>query len=95
MSGSQADLTGIVLALQDIVKALFLSQQTMAGGLTVNTGLTACTVAGLPVPAPLGRLAYASNGRNTGQGAGAGTGCLVVGNGSVFTAVWSGLAVTA
>lgn len=42
-----------------------------------------------------GQLAYCSNGRNTGEGAGSGTGCLVtVNSAGVWAAVWSGVAVT-
>lgn len=61
----------------------------------INTPLVIYTVAGLPALAPLGVLAYASNGRNNGQGAGAGTGTAVVGNGTVWTAIWSGAQVLA
>lgn len=96
MSGSQSgDLTRVVLALQDVVKALYLSQQTMANGLTVNTTLPSTTVATLPVSAPVGRMRYASDGRGPGEGAGAGTGCVVVGNGAIWRAIWSGQLVTA
>jgi hypothetical protein len=42
-----------------------------------------------------GALAYATDCRNTGQGAGTGTGCLVaVDRTGIWAAVWSGLAVT-
>lgn len=94
MSGTQ-DFTRLTLALQDIVKALYASQQVFSKGITVNTSLPVYTVAGLPATAPAGALAYASNGRNTGQGAGAGTGTVVVGGGTSWIAVWSGVAVTA
>lgn len=96
MSGTNTtDLTRVVVALQELIKASYLTQQTLANGLTVNTTLPASTVAALPTPAPIGQLRYATNGRNNGQAAGAGTGCLVVGNGTTFTAVWSGITVTA
>jgi hypothetical protein len=97
MSGTNTtDLTRVVVALQELIKASYLTQQTLANGLTVNTTLPASTVAALPTPAPIGQLRYAVNGRaNASQGAGAGTGCLVVGNGTTFTAVWSGITVTA
>lgn len=55
-------------------------------------------VAGLPTvtAANQGQVAYASNGRNTGEGSGSGTGCLVaVNSAGVWAAVWSGVAVTA
>jgi hypothetical protein len=90
-----SDLTRLVLALQESVKASYLIQQTLAKGIQTNTTAPAYTVANLPVSAPIGQLAFASNGRNTGQGAGTGTGCLVVGNGTSWTAVWSGVTVTA
>jgi hypothetical protein len=94
MSGSSADLTRVILALQEVVKASYLTQQTLAGGLVLNTGLTSYTVAGLPASAPAGRMAYTSNGRGPGEGAGSGTGAMVVGNGVVWRAIWSGLTVT-
>lgn len=98
MSGtniSQADLTRVVLALQELTKASYLIQQTLLNGVTVNTQLTITTVAGLPATAPLGQLRYASNGRNTGELATAGTGCVVVGNGSVWNAIFNGTQVLA
>lgn len=53
------------------------------------------TVAALPAGSQ-GDIAYATNGRNTGEGAGAGTGCLVTKNSAgAWAAVWSGAAVTA
>lgn len=54
-------------------------------------------VADLPTPTEgQGSVAYALDGRNTGEGAGAGTGCLVTYNSAgVWAAVWSGVAVTA
>lgn len=55
------------------------------------------TVAGLPAvtSADVGAQAFATNGRNTGQGAGTGTGCNVfVNNAGTWCAVWSGAAVT-
>lgn len=56
------------------------------------------TVTGLPAVGPpnQGQVAYATNGRNTGQSAGAGTGCLVsVSSAGAWCAVWSGVPVTA
>lgn len=57
------------------------------------------TVALLPTPTAIGQVAFASNGRNTGEGAAAGTGCLVQiqVKSAILTwcAVWSGVAVTA
>jgi len=56
------------------------------------------TVAALPavVAANQGQFAYATNGRNTGEGSRAGTGCLVTCNSAgVWAAVWSGVQVVA
>lgn len=97
MSGTNTtDLTRVVVALQELIKAAYLTQQTLANGLTVNTTLPASTVAALPTAAPVGQLLYATNGRaNASQLTGAGTGCIVVGNGTGWNAVWSGVTVTA
>jgi hypothetical protein len=96
MSGSldQGGVTRIVTALQELIKASYLTQQTLKA-LTLNPPLTSYTVAGLPAVAPAGAQAYATNGRNTGQGVGAGSGTMVIGNGLVWNSVWSGLQVTA
>lgn len=59
------------------------------------------TVATLPavVTANAGSLAFVSNGRNTGEGAAAGTGCTVQvqlkAGVATWCAIWSGVAVTA
>lgn len=90
-----ADLTRVVAALQELIKAAYLTQQTLQNGVTVNTQLPNATVANLPTSAPVGMLWFATDGRNSGQGSGAGTGCVVVGSGSVWTAVWSGSQVLA
>lgn len=96
MSGSLSEggVTRIVAALQESTKALYLLQQTLAGGVTVNSSLPSFTVAGLPATAAAGTMAYASNGRGPGEGAAAGTGTVVVGNGTIWRAIWSGVAVT-
>lgn len=65
---------------------------------TVPLRPTPLLVANLPVfaGAKVGAMAYAVNGRNNGEGAAAGTGCLVTLNSAgVWQAVWSGVAVTA
>jgi hypothetical protein len=90
----QGGVTRIVTAMQELIKASYLTQQTLAKGLTINTTLPSYTVAGLPAVAPVGAQAYATNGRGPGEGAGAGTGCAVVGSGSIWRAVWSGVAPT-
>lgn len=85
------DLTQVVVALQaqNILLGEILQQMR-----AISTPLLVYTVAGLPASAPNAVMVYASNGRNTGEGAGAGTGCVVVGNGAVWRAIWSGVAVT-
>jgi hypothetical protein len=55
------------------------------------------TVAGLPgvTSANHGDEAYATDGRNSGEGSGDGTGCICsVNSNGVWAAVWSGVAVT-
>jgi hypothetical protein len=55
------------------------------------------TVAGLPTvtSANQGQVAYATNGRNTGEGSGVGTGCLCTVNANgAWAAVWSGVPVS-
>lgn len=94
VTANQADLTRVVIALQELTKAAYLTQQTLLNGISVNTQLPITTVAGLPVVAPLGQLRFASNGRNTGEGSSSGSGTVVVGNGLIWRAVWSGVAVT-
>lgn len=95
MSETLGNLTPIVNALQELTRASYLTQQTLAG-LALNTNtLPSFTVAGLPVGAGVGRMAWASNGRNPGEGAGAGTGTAVISNGTIWKAIWSGVLVTA
>jgi hypothetical protein len=97
------DMTRVVVALQDLVRlsaatqqTLVSTQQTLAAGVAINTTLPITTVAALPATAPTGVLRFASDGRNPTEGAAAGTGCVVVGNGAgVWKAIWSGVAVTA
>jgi formylmethanofuran dehydrogenase subunit C len=71
---------------------------SFTGGLSVvggPLGLPSYTVATLPA-ASAGTLAYATNGRKTGEAAGAGSGVLAVGNGSgQWISVMSGTAVAA
>jgi hypothetical protein len=89
------NLTPVVNALQEMTRASYLTQQTLAG-LSLNTNtLPSYTVAGLPVGASAGRMAYASNGRNPGEGAGAGSGVLVIASSTgVWRSAWSGVLVT-
>jgi hypothetical protein len=51
---------------------------------TYQVELTGTTVAGLPATAPAGTVRYVTNGRNGSEGAGTGTGCLVVRKGSAW-----------
>jgi hypothetical protein len=53
------------------------------------------TVASLPTPGTAGRVAFATNGRKPGEGAGAGTGVVVSDDGTNWIASGTGLAVTA
>jgi hypothetical protein len=95
MSGALGDLTRLITVLQELVRASYLTQQTLSAGLAPTT-LKQYTVAGLPGVAVAGQMAYALNGRNPAEGVGAGTGCAVVANGSgVWKAIWSGVAVVA
>lgn len=69
---------------------------SVTGGLSVGTGtigLPTYAVASLP-QAAIGSLAYATNGRKTGEAAGVGTGVLVVGGSTgQWVSVMSGTAV--
>lgn len=62
---------------------------------TLNSAaLVSYTVAGLPA-GTAGNLAYASNGRKAGEGAGVGTGVLVFKDGTAWIACDTGSAVAA
>lgn len=50
----------------------------------VTGGVNRYTVAGLPLSGEVGRIAFATNGRKTGEGAGAGTGVLVYDDGTAW-----------
>lgn len=83
-------------------EVLMLAQLQGASIETVNETLfmllPKLTLANLPVPAAgqQGWVCYVTNGRNTGEGSGAGTGCLCTINSAlVWAAVWSGVQVTA
>lgn len=74
-----------------------LNLQTNSGGTTVFGGparLKSYTVSTLPTAGTATRTAYASNGRNPGEGAGSGTGVIVFDNGTQWRAVSTGLLVT-
>lgn len=87
--------------VSQIVNVLQAQNQLLSGvlqaltGATVPVRLPVYTVATLPAAAPLGSLAYASNGRKTAEGGGAGTGTPVWFNVSgQWFAVWSSAQVT-
>lgn len=87
------DPTSIVNVLQSQNALLAKIQQTLAA---ISTPLTVYAVASLPATAATFTPAWASNGRaNAGQGVGAGTGTMVVFNGTTWIAQWSGVAVLA
>ena len=94
MSGS-LDTTQIVNTLQEGNRALYAIQAALQGGVGVTQGLPTFTVATLPATAAIGQLAYASNGRKVGQGAGTGTGVPVIFDVSnQWFALWSSAVVT-
>ena len=99
-------MSDLVAAVTNSVRALGTIAQLLSGatgitGFAKPPQLPEYTVATLPVVtlANVGSIAYASNLRNTGEGAAAGTGGTVqVQNKSgtaVWCAIWSGVAATA
>jgi hypothetical protein len=92
MSGTAFDPTSIIVAMQAQNQILSKIQQTLA---TTTSALATYTGASLPTTAQSFTSAWVTNGRaNSSEGAGAGTGTLVIWNGSAWIAVWSGVAVT-
>lgn len=95
------------------LSAIYTAINNLAVGVTADNTFTGSnsftkpiqlaiyTVATLPavVLGDVGSVAFASNGRNTGEGGGNGTGCLVQVQNKAGTAtwcaIWSGVAVTA
>jgi hypothetical protein len=80
-------------------ETLLASQQQGGVPVTVNIPVfnlpPKYTVANLPTNVTQGCWAYVLDGRNPGESAGAGTGCLAtVNSAGVWCAVWSGTAVT-
>lgn len=57
---------------------------TLTGDVTLRLYVAVTTVATLPASAALGAWAFATDGRNSGEGAAAGTGCPVCWNGSLW-----------
>jgi len=91
------NLSQVVQALQALTRASYLTQQTLEGLKPAFAQPPSYTVAALPVvtAANQGQWAYASNARNTGEGAGLGTGALLTVNKSgIWACVWSGVAPT-
>jgi hypothetical protein len=92
MSGSivPPGVAGVIEQLQNLVRAtLYAAEQQRPQAFVAPPVTTLPTV----TSANAGQLAFLTNGRNTGQAAGAGTGTLcVVNNAGVWIAVWSGVA---
>jgi hypothetical protein len=90
MSGSiiPPGVAGVIEQLQNLVRATYaVADQPASFKAPATMSLPAVTASNA------GQLAFLINGRNTGQGAGAGTGTLcVVNNAGVWIAVWSGVA---
>ena len=80
--------------LQPMAQGLQTIGATLKAGVTISVVLPSYAVASLPATATTGQMAYATNGRNTGEGAGAGTGCPVFWKGASWCAIWSGVTVT-
>jgi len=72
MSPSPEELTPVFKALVRRIRALEVMERAETAG-----GVATSTVAGLPAAGQFGRLRFATNGRKTGEGLGAGTGVLV------------------
>lgn len=83
----------VIAVLQDLVRATYAMGDQQA----TTFRAPAYAAASLPAVtvADAGRMAFVTNARNTGQGAGAGTGCLcVVNNAGAWVTTWNGLAPT-
>jgi hypothetical protein len=90
----QGEYTQVIQTLQDQVRISAKIQQTLLGGVPIAPPVS-YTFAALPATAGTGTMAYCTNGRKPGEGAGAGTGVPVWYNVSgVWFSVCSGLAVT-
>jgi hypothetical protein len=64
---------------------LTLIYNVLKSGVLIQPNLPNFTVASLPATAANGQLAFASNARKPGEGAGAGTGSIVYFNGATST----------
>lgn len=90
-----AGIGDLVTVALNAVQALYGINQTLAK-VAVTSG-SKYTVSSLPAvtAANQGLVAYAIDGRNSGEAAGAGSGCLVsVNKSGTWTATWSGVTVT-
>lgn len=73
-----------------------LVDSSMVCGLSHGTpSMTVCTVANLPGTPTAGLMAFATNGRKNGEGAGVGTGVLVFADGTAWRACDTGATVEA
>jgi len=88
-----SDIYDVVRHLSDRIRALEDMQRVELSGRTIAT--RTATVAGLPAAGTAGRLYFATNGRKTGEGAGAGTGVLVYDDGVAWRRVDDGTTVAA
>ena len=90
------DVSGIVNAVQQSNSVLTQILAALRGGVAIEPLAPSYAVASLPAVATVGQLAYAANGRKSGQGPGAGTGVLVTFDVSnVWIAAWSSAQVLA
>lgn len=84
-----------VIQIQNTIQTAILA--ALRGGIAIDPVPTSYTVAGLPATAGAGQVAWAANGRKSGEGAGLGSGVPVFFNPG--TATWysflSGAVVTA
>jgi len=85
MSLSPGDLRKVLEPILRRLKSLERNPRSEVTG-----GVTSSTVAGLPPPGQVGRVRFATDGRKTGEGAGAGTGVLVYDDGVAWRRVDDG-----
>ena len=101
---SVQQMSDLVNSSANVVRALANIAQILSSSFVNSTKpaqLAVSTVAALPTVTltNVGSIAFANNGRNTGEGAAAGTGCAVQvqnkAGTAIWCAIWSGVAVTA
>lgn len=83
------DLTSLVNTAQQTNVILSAILTALKNGLIISPNLPTFTVASLPSTATNGEIAFASNGRKSGEGGGAGTGIVVFWNGA--SSQWFGI----